>query len=39
MEILVNAIGYAGFIAVAKYHKPSAEKNDGALSASGYSFV
>jgi len=26
MEILVNAIGYAGFIAVAKYHKPSAEK-------------
>ena len=25
MEILVNVIGYAGFIAVAKYHKPSVE--------------
>ena len=25
MEILLNVIGYAGFIGVAKYHKPSAE--------------
>ena len=24
-EILLNAIGYAGFIGVAKYRKPSAE--------------
>jgi len=24
MEILLNVIGYAGFIAIAKYHKPSA---------------
>jgi hypothetical protein len=23
MEILLNAIGYAGFIAIAKYHRPS----------------
>jgi hypothetical protein len=23
MEILINVIGYAGFIGVAKYHKPS----------------
>ena len=26
MEILVNVIGYAGFIGIAKYHKPSDEK-------------
>jgi hypothetical protein len=25
MEILINGIGYAGFIAVARYHKPSGE--------------
>jgi hypothetical protein len=25
MEILINVIGYAGFIGVAKYHKPPAE--------------
>ncbi|SDK33438.1 hypothetical protein SAMN05444171_7277 [Bradyrhizobium lablabi] len=25
MEILLNVIGYAGFIGVAKYHKPSDE--------------
>ena len=25
MEILINGIGYAGFIGVAKYHKPSDE--------------
>lgn len=25
MEILINVIGYAGFIGVAKYHKPSDE--------------
>jgi hypothetical protein len=25
MEILVNVIGYAGFIGIAKYHKPSDE--------------
>ena len=23
MEILLNVIGYAGFIGIAKYHKPS----------------
>jgi hypothetical protein len=23
MEILLNVIGYAGFIAIAKYHRPS----------------
>jgi hypothetical protein len=26
MEILINVIGYAGFIAVATYHKPPGEK-------------
>jgi hypothetical protein len=25
MEILINVIGYAGFIGVAKYHKPSSD--------------
>jgi hypothetical protein len=25
MEILINVIGYAGFIGIAKYHKPSDE--------------
>lgn len=25
MEILINVIGYAGFIGIAKYHKPSGE--------------
>jgi hypothetical protein len=25
MEILLNVIGYAGFIGIAKYHKPSNE--------------
>ncbi len=23
LEILINVIGYAGFIGIAKYHKPS----------------
>jgi len=26
MEILINVIGYAGFIAIATYHKSSGEK-------------
>jgi len=26
MEILINVIGYAGFVAVATYHRPSSEK-------------
>ncbi|SDP47781.1 hypothetical protein SAMN05444050_6993 [Afipia sp. GAS231] len=25
MEILLNLIGYGGFIAIAKYHKPSGQ--------------
>lgn len=25
MEILINVIGYAGFIGIAKYHKPSGQ--------------
>jgi hypothetical protein len=25
MEVLINVIGYAGFVAVATFHKPSAE--------------
>jgi hypothetical protein len=25
MEILINVIGYAGFIGIAKYHKPPDE--------------
>ena len=25
MEILLNVIGYAGFVGVAKYHRPSEE--------------
>jgi hypothetical protein len=25
MEILLNVIGYAGFIGIAKYHRPSDE--------------
>jgi hypothetical protein len=27
MEILVNVIGYAGFIAIATFHKPSREQS------------
>jgi hypothetical protein len=26
LEILINVIGYAGFIAIAKYHKPSEDE-------------
>src|SRR5882757_681236 len=32
MELLLNVIGYAGFIAVAKYHKPSDGGGDEPLS-------
>ncbi len=28
MEILINVIGYAGFIGIAKYHKPSDENRE-----------
>jgi hypothetical protein len=33
MEILLNVIGYAGFIAVATFHKPSHDRSqDGSTS-------
>jgi hypothetical protein len=33
MEILLNVIGYAGFIAVATFHKPSPDRpQDGSTS-------
>jgi hypothetical protein len=28
MEIVINVIGYAGFVAIATYHRPSNESND-----------
>lgn len=28
LEILLNVIGYAGFVAVATFHKPSREPHD-----------
>jgi hypothetical protein len=32
LEILLNVVGYAGFIGIAKYHKPSDETETGASS-------
>ena len=33
MEILINVIGYAGFIAIATYHRSPSEQISGPLSA------